>query len=147
MAEPSATIHTARFGDLAVDPERVITFERGLVGFADQRRFLLLDHRPGSPFHWLQSVERGDLAFPLAAPGHFVEGFSPSLPADLDQLVGPFHPDDLWLGAVVTFLPDAGTATINLRAPVVLNTRSRLGVQLVVDHPSIPIQHPIGSRR
>ena len=43
-APPLAT----RFGALAQDPERIIVFPHGLLGFADQHRYLLADI-PGRP--------------------------------------------------------------------------------------------------
>lgn len=111
-----------------------------MIGFPLQRRFILLDHAPGSPFHWLQSVDEGGLAFPVASPLHFLSDYRPEFPADLAEVVGSFAPEDLWLGVVVSFPPGEGRATLNLKAPLVLNTRSRLGVQFVLDDPALPLR-------
>lgn len=140
-------IETTRFGRLEVDPPRVITFRQGLIGFAHLREFILLDHKPGSPFHWLQSLERGELAFPMASPDHFVDGYSITPPEGLKEMVGEYELADLWLGAVVTFPQGSGSATLNLKAPVFLNTRTRQGVQAVLEDPDVPIRFPIGQRR
>jgi len=128
---------------VAVDPAKVITFPRGMIGFPAQKRFVLLDHAPGSPFHWLQSVDEGGLAFPVASPLHFVTDYRPEYPSDLAEQVGEYGPEDLWLGVVVSFPPGEGRATLNLKAPVVLNSRSRLGVQLVLDNPAWPLRYAL----
>ena len=140
-------IETTRFGRLEVDSSRVITFSQGMIGFAHLREFILLDHKPGSPFHWLQSLERGELAFPMASPDHFVEGYTVSPPEGLSEILGDYELKDLWLGAVVTFPQGSGGATLNLRAPVFLNTKTRQGVQAVLDDPNVPIRFPIGQKR
>jgi len=111
-----------------------------LIGFTEHRRFTLLDHAPGSPFHWLQSVDTGDLAFPLADPDHFVEGYVVNPPLDLETVLGPFSTEDLWLGVIATFLHDSASVTLNLKAPLILNTRTRLGVQTVLEDPNVPIR-------
>lgn len=140
FADLPAAVESPRFGRLAVEPAKVITLQHGMIGFPQQRHFILLDHAPGSPLHWLQSVDEGGLAFPVASPLHFVSDYRPALPSDLAELVGDFGDEDLWLGVVVSFPPGQGTATLNLKAPVVLNTRSRLGAQLVLDDPSLPLR-------
>ncbi|MDH3664511.1 MAG: hypothetical protein OEU92_31610, partial [Alphaproteobacteria bacterium] len=47
-----------RFGDLAIDPDKVITFDRGLYGLEHHRRFLLTNvpDWPGF-FKLLQSID------------------------------------------------------------------------------------------
>lgn len=139
-------IDTTRFGALEFAEDRVISFPQGLVAFADFKRFVLLDHAPGSPFHWLQSIERGDLAFPLVDPDHFVSGYLVAPPAGLAGVIGSFEPADLWLGVLVTFRSGDGPS-LNLKAPIILNTRTRCGVQAVLEDPAAPIRYPIGSER
>jgi flagellar assembly factor FliW len=126
-----------------VDPARLITLPRGMIGFPLQRRYILLDHAPGSPFHWLQSVDEPGLAFPVASPLHFIADYRPDFPSELSEVVGEYAPEDLWLGVVVSFPPGEGRATLNLKAPLVLNTRSRLGVQLVLDDPALPLRYAL----
>jgi flagellar assembly factor FliW len=48
-------IHTSRFGQLEVDPDRLITFGEGLLGFAKQKHYALVQTGEGSGFYWLQS--------------------------------------------------------------------------------------------
>jgi flagellar assembly factor FliW len=141
------TIETSRFGSLEVDESKIIVFPHGLIGFTENRRFILLDHSPGSPFHWLQSVDAGDLAFPLADPDSFVDGYVVTPPMDLETVLGPFSPEDLWLGVIATFPHGSAGVTLNLKAPLILNTRTRLGVQTVLEDPNVPIRFPISREK
>ena len=61
-------VNTSRFGVIDVSPDQVIILPHGMVGFPNQHRFALVQHRADSPFHWLQSLESPDLAFVVANP-------------------------------------------------------------------------------
>jgi flagellar assembly factor FliW len=137
-------VETTRFGKIEVQPEKTIRFEQGVIGFSDLKDYIILDHAPDSKFHWLQSIQRGDIAFPIANPDDFVKGYVISPPEELKISLGDFDPQDLFLGVIVTFPQGGGVATLNLKAPLVLNTKSRLGIQLVLDDPDAPIRFPIG---
>ena len=47
----------SRIGMLEVDRDRMIRFPRGLIGFEALREFVLVEFKPGTPFHFLQSME------------------------------------------------------------------------------------------
>ncbi len=74
-------ISTSRFGQLDVDPERLITFDDGILGFPKEHRFALIQTGEGSGFYWLQSVDRVDLAFVVCDPRLFVADYQ--VPAKL----------------------------------------------------------------
>ncbi len=134
-------INSTRFGQIEVDEDKLIEFPQGMIGFAGQKRYVLLEHAPGSPVHWLQSVDVPELAFPVVNPDRFVEGYVVQAPADLAEILGPFGAEDLWLGTVMT-LSSSGAPTINLKAPVVMNSRTRRGVQFVLDE-DLPVRFPL----
>ncbi|HDI00715.1 MAG TPA: flagellar assembly protein FliW, partial [Firmicutes bacterium] len=50
-------LYSRRFGELIVPPEKVIRFERGIVGFPEYRRFSLVDVEETSPFLWLVCLD------------------------------------------------------------------------------------------
>jgi len=56
-------IRTTRFGEIEVEDEAVISVPGGLIGFSDQERYVIIEHKPESPFFWFQAVDRPDLAF------------------------------------------------------------------------------------
>jgi flagellar assembly factor FliW len=63
-----STIKTTRFGEIEADESKAIHFMDGLPGFHDKRDFIILEHKPGSPFLWLQSMDTPDLAFVMINP-------------------------------------------------------------------------------
>jgi flagellar assembly factor FliW len=137
-------IETTRFGALETEEDKVITFEKGLIGFPTLTRFIVLDHAPGSKIHWLQSIQRGDIAFPVVNPDEFVDGYLIEPPALLAELIGECEPQDLFLGALMTFMHSGASASLNLKAPIILNHLTRRGVQIVLDDPGAPIRFTLG---
>ncbi len=133
-------IETTRFGRIEVDDDRVLIFPKGLIGFASQERFIILDHAPNSPIHWLQSVELGDLAFPTADPKTFIADYRIILPEGLENILGEFSPEDLWTGVIISFPQNKSAPSLNLKAPLLINTRTRIGTQLILEDPKVPIR-------
>ncbi len=124
-------VRSPRFGDLEVRADRVLHFPQGLIGFPKARSFVILDHRPGSPFKWMLCLEQPDVAFAVVEPGHFVPGYR--APLDLAARTLDADPADVALFVIVTIPPDPMAMTVNLMAPVVVDVRTRVSRQLVLE--------------
>ena len=61
-------IQTSRFGEIEVEENQIISFPSGLVGFSEDRRFVIREDDAAAPFLWLQSVEDNGLAFVMIEP-------------------------------------------------------------------------------
>lgn len=135
---------TARFGEITVEPEDIVTFSDGLVGIPDLREFVLVAHKEGSPYRWLQSLQDGTAAFLVIDPGHFVAGYSPELPAsaaaDLD-----ISADTPILVYSICSIPrgNPSGATLNLAGPIVVNAENRRARQIVLDDADYPVRYSI----
>jgi len=130
--EPATiSVLSSRFGEFAVPADRVLHFPQGLIGFPRARRFVILDHRPGSPFKWMLCLEQPDVAFAIAEPGTLVQGYQ--APLELAARSLGTDPDNVVLFVIVTIPPDPTAMTVNLMAPVVVDLRTRLSRQLVLE--------------
>lgn len=143
------TVSTARFGDIAIEECRVLTFPEGLPGFDRLRRFALVPHHAppgkGSPFIWLQSLDDGALAFLAMEPHQCFPDYAPRVPrAEMEELglTGPDARPRLYV--LLTVPPGRPLGiTANLTAPVLLNTRGRLGRQVVLKTDQYGLRHPL----
>ena len=124
-------VRSARFGDFAVPVDRVLHFPQGLIGFPRTRRFVILDHRPGSPFKWMLCLEQPDVAFAVVEPGKMVPDYR--APLELAARTLGTDPADVALFVIVTIPPDPTAMTVNLMAPVVVDLRTRTSRQLVLE--------------
>ena len=136
-------LHSNRFGDLDVPSGSIFEFPDGLVGFPGAKRFVLLDHRPGSTFKWMLSIDDPELGFAVADPTDLVAGYLPPFEAAC-RAVGA-EPADLAVFALVTIPQNPTEMTVNLMAPVAVNLRSRVARQLVLEEPGLDPAHRVFS--
>jgi flagellar assembly factor FliW len=136
-------LENTKLGDVEFEDDRIVTFPEGLPGFADARRFVLLDVRPGSAYKWLLSLDRPDLALVVADPFPFFPGYQAPLEDKELAPLGYLRKDELAVLAVVTVRGRRKEdTTFNLRAPIVVNTRTLLGRQVILKGDGWGVQVP-----
>jgi len=134
-------VRTTRFGVLEIPDERVIEFPRGLLGFSQYTRYCLLEPGEDACFFWLQSLDEPSLAFVVTDPGLFVPEFSvPIRPEQMMELkLGKL--EDAQVFVIVNKVEQ--TLTGNLQGPLVVNTLTRQGEQLVLAEKRWTTRHPL----
>lgn len=138
------TINTTRFGELEIEEKRVIHFPEGLIGFPGQKKFVFFEHKPGSPFGWLQSVENGDLAFVTIDPFLIEQDYLGDLTKEERALMQPDPSGKALVFALVTIPPgNPEKMTANLLGPLVIDTESRQGRQVILANSGYNPRHPI----
>lgn len=143
-------IDTRRLGyaeTLTVNDDAIIFFPAGLPGFAQHVRFALIDDESLAPLRWLQAVDDPWVVFAVVDPLHIgipEYAFSVS-DADADALQLSDASDALTL-AVMTLAVHPHDCSINLVAPLVINTRRRLGRQIILDSGDFSLRyHPLAT--
>lgn len=134
---------STRFGSFEVRDESIVTFPSGLLGFSEQQRYVILDHDTEAPFKWLQSVEEPTLAFVILDPTTFYSDYHIDVPADAMAETRAVEREDLALVVILTIpSDDPGRITANLRGPLVISHKTKLGKQLVLSE-DFPTRHPL----
>ncbi len=126
-------VHTLRFGEIDVPQEAVLHFSDGILGFPGLRRCCLLPHTSAAGIRWLQSLDDPALAFLTVEPHLIFPGYEIELP-DADALA--LDLTDAKQAAVLTLITisqDVSAATANLLAPIVINTRTCLARQVILE--------------
>lgn len=130
-------------GQVAVEPEEIINFPTGLLGFPACREFVLLpSEREG--MYWLQSVEHSPLAFVLVDPFRAVPGFAVDLgPAEMAE-IGAQESSEVAILAIVTLgPPDRGGCTVNLQGPLAFNVPEKRAKQIAIPQSDFGVRYPI----
>jgi len=132
------TVET-RFGSHLAKAGAVVTFPDGLPGFEQCRQFVIVTAPTLEPFQCLQCLDGDRPSFLALDPRTAVRDFETTLsePARLRLDAGPG--DSLLWMAIVRL--DDDHALVNLRAPVVINPRRMLGLQLVESDSPYPTDH------
>lgn len=126
-------MQTRLFGNIEIDETKQLTFENGLIGFPELKRFALIydEERESKPgIRWLQSLDNADFAIPVTDPLVCVDDYAPAIPKDLFSFpIG----DELLVLVTVTIPADITKMSINLMAPIVINATTRQAVQIITD--------------
>jgi flagellar assembly factor FliW len=139
-------LRTTRFGTLNIETDDMIVFPAGLLGLEDCREWVLLSDAANESLGWLQSMSRPETALAVVSPRRFVPQYrfrtyrSELAPLDLAAL------DEAQVLTIVS--QQDGRPVLNLKAPIVVNLRTRTARQVVVNDDQ-PLQYalPTGSSR
>lgn len=140
-------INTSRFGEVEVDENLVFDFIEPILGYEDLSKFTIIDHTPDSPFKWLQSVENGDIAFPITFPAYFGINYQFVIPEDKAKKLELTNAENL-LSFNITCVPqgNAQDSTINLLGPIVINIENKKGMQIVLTDSKFTVNHKLFSQ-
>jgi flagellar assembly factor FliW len=134
-------INTTRFGELEVEKKDVITFDEGILGFENLKEFFVVDPGDQTLILWLQSAEDGATAFPIIEPKIFKPDFAVNLlPAELNSL----KLENLSNASVYTILTipqDVTTMSANLKAPVIINNKTKKARQIVLQDSKLEVKY------
>lgn len=120
----------------------VVTFPEGLPGFEDQRQFMLVASPDMQPFTVIQGMVDGGPSFVAIDPRMIERGYQTTLDRpDLARLSAGERDTLLWLAIVAA--GEDGSATANLRAPVVINPGTMRGIQLIAVESPYRTDHPL----
>jgi flagellar assembly factor FliW len=118
-----------RFGSFPVRTDEVVTMPDGLPGFETCHRFVIVASPALEPFVCLQGLEGPRPSFLALDPRLVMADYAATLPpSDRRRLDVQERDTLLWL-AFVRLRDEDGH--VNLKAPVVINPRRMIGLQLV----------------
>ena len=131
-------IQTRNFGELNIEETRIITFAEGLIGFPNHKKFVLIDSSdsPNNYFHWLQSVDDGEMAFLLMNVNGIFPDYEPDIDdSDIESICLNDKDIEICLIYNVAVIPadDLDNMRVNLKAPVIVNTISMKGKQVLAE--------------
>ena len=136
---------TRLFGEIEIDESKIITFEDGIIGFPDMKKFTLIldEEKEGRPsISRLQSMDEPEIAFPVMDPLFVCETYNPSVEDELLKNLGTIKEDNLYVLVTVTVPQNIKELAVNLKAPIVINTDTRKASQIIVED-DLPVRYRI----
>lgn len=115
---------------LPVASTQIVRLPLGLLGFEDVKEYVLLGRPDEAPFLWLQVLHDEKLAFLVVPPSSILAHYSPELHDEDVAFLGIKNPKDALLFNIVC-LSANGSATVNLKGPIVLNRDTLTGKQVI----------------
>ena len=137
-------LETRYFGELEINESKIISFDGGIPGFEGVRRFVMIDNEDkNSPFKWLQGVDEPKPAFVIVDPFAVKRDYEIKIDDDTRNELGIGSPDTVAVYSIVVVPEDITKMTMNLQAPLIINTENRKGKQLILDTERYGVRHYI----
>ncbi len=138
-------VNTRIFGEIDVEEDKIISFSGGIIGFPDYTDFTLVydvEKDKEVSIMWLQSIDEPQLALPVINPLLIKEDYDPTIEDQYLEPLGEFDDDEAMVLVTVTVPKDITKMTINLMAPLVINTANKKAAQIIVED-DVPVKFPI----
>jgi len=124
----------------------IIRMPFGLLGFEHVKQYVLLANPAEEPFMWFQMLDDAKRAFLVAPPSRVAPDYQPDISDDEVDFLDLADPADAFLLNIVTLHGD-GQATVNLRGPVVINRRTLIGKQVILNNAAqYSLHHPLAAQ-
>lgn len=139
-------VKTKYFGEIDLTDEKIITLDRGLMGFEKYKKFTILydcEKEGGANISWFQSVEDPALALPVVNPLIVKEDYNPVVEDELLSGVGEITEENLVILLTLTVPMDVKEMTVNLKAPIIINADTRKGAQLIVENQDYEVKYKV----
>ena len=135
-------VNTDRFGEIEIDEKRIVHFKDGIPAFEDEHEFIILPYDEESPYYFMQSLNKPDLAFLLTIPDIFFTDYSVEID---DATVEELEIKDTAKVIIYTIItiPNGSVRlmTTNLLAPIIFNTENMSAKQIVMDKSNYTTKH------
>lgn len=137
-------VETTRFGPIEINEDLIIQFPRGIPGFENLRRFIVIPVEGAENLHWLQAVDAPTVALLVIDPFRYFKGYSCDIPEnDIEELDIKEQKEILLLTTVTIPRANPAEATANLVAPIVINTKINRAKQIILNNSPYTTRHRI----
>ena len=139
-------VKTRYFGEIDLDDTKVLTFDNGMMGFENYRKYAILydiAKEQKNTISWLQSLEEPDLAFPVINPLVADEKYDPVVNDEYLESLGEFKEEDLVVLLTVTVPEKIEEITANFKAPIVINAATAKGCQVIAENQDYKVKQSI----
>ena len=139
-------VKTRYFGEIDLTEDKILTFDNGILGFEDYKKYTLLfnnEDGKGTTISWLQSLDEEGLAIPVINPLLVKEDYDPIVEDEWLVALGELNDDNILVLLSMTIPSDLTKMTANLKAPFIINSDTRKGCQIIVENKDYEIKYNV----
>lgn len=130
-------------GKINYEEKNIITFKKGIPGFSELKKFVIVEMEDYEPFKLLHSLENSEVALIVTSPYEFYEDYEIKLKDETINNLNIKEPCEVMVMSTVTLNSDVKKITMNLQGPIVINTSNNLGEQIIVDNSKYKVKTPL----
>lgn len=139
-------IETRLFGEIDIEEDKIIYFENGIIGFPDCKKFTLIhdlkEDGSAKAIGWMQSLDEPEFALPVLDPLLVKEDYNPQVEDEGLEHLGNLTEQNLYILVTVTATEDITKLSVNLKAPIVINSDELKAAQIIVED-DFPVKYKI----
>ncbi|WP_250674378.1 flagellar assembly protein FliW [Paraclostridium ghonii] len=120
-----------------------VIFEKGIPGFKEHRDFEINEIEENPKFKVITSIDDESIGFIAISPFDIKKDYEIKLDSDTINSLKIEKPDDVLLLNIVTLGEKLEKSTVNLKAPLVISVKNKLGVQLILQDDKYNIKEPL----
>ena len=136
-------VKTTRFGELEIEKADLINFDDGILGFENLKRFFVIDPGDQTLILWLQSTNETATAFPIIEPKIFMPGHCVELPPSELKNLDIKDYEEAAVYTILTIPKDIEQMSANLKAPIIINNRTKSARQVILQDSKLEVRYPI----
>lgn len=123
--------------------EDVIMFKKGLPGFKELKKFIILPFEGNEAFSILHSLEDTEVGLILVSPFTIASDYEFKISDTHIKELEIGNPEEVLVLTTVTLSSNVENMTTNLKAPIIINIKENLGEQLILDNDKYKIKEPL----
>jgi flagellar assembly factor FliW len=136
-------LRTKYHGTRQYEENDVITFEKGIPGFENLKKFIIFPAEENNLFYILQSIENINIGIVLVSPFNAIKDYEFKLGDSIISKLMIKNEKDVLVLNTVTLNSRIENITANLKAPIVININRKVGEQIILDNSSYPIKYQL----
>ncbi|GAE03168.1 flagellar assembly protein FliW [Clostridium botulinum B str. Osaka05] len=136
-------LNTKYHGCIEYEEKDVIYFEKGIPGFEELKKFIIFPVKDNDVFSVFHSIKKEDMGIIVTSPFNIEKEYEIQLEEEqIANLKLQDEKDTLVLNTV-TLNSDINKITANLRAPIVINIKEKIGEQIIINSDKYKVKHPL----
>jgi len=140
-------ITTKQYGNVEIEESQIINFEEGLPGYPTLKKYVILKStETKSLCCYLQSLDDPNVSLPITVPFVFFPDYKPEI-SDEDfkkiDITDTTGAQNLSVFNVLVVPTQVKETTINLKAPIVINEKTKKGGQFFATNKEYGVKHKL----
>ncbi|MBU3159062.1 flagellar assembly protein FliW [Clostridium frigoris] len=123
--------------------EDVIMFKKGLPGFKELKKFIIFPLEKNEVFSILHSIENTEMGLVMVSPFNVIKDYEFKIPDTCIKELVIAKEEEVLVLTTVTLNSNIKNMTTNLKAPIIVNIKEKLGEQLILDNDKYKIKEPL----
>ncbi|MFD1849020.1 flagellar assembly protein FliW [Oceanobacillus bengalensis] len=133
-------MQTKYLGEIDIKEDKIIKFPTGIPGFLDETEFVLLDFPDNTFLQILQAVKTANTAFIVTNPFLIYQDYTFELDDSILEALKIRAVEDVITLSIATIRNPFEMSTLNLKAPIIINSKEMIGKQYIFGEEDYPIK-------